>query len=122
MVDSSAIVAVALGESSALKVRAQLADALKIRASALLEAEVRSACRREGREVAPAVLARIELVHPSRPLTDEINRVLDAGLLTGADCWHLAIALYVAPDPQEMTFLTLDERQHEVAKKLGFRV
>jgi hypothetical protein len=39
----------------------------------------------------------------------------------GADCWHLATALYLAPDPGELTFVTLDAHQQSVAKSLGFR-
>jgi hypothetical protein len=42
--------------------------------------------------------------------------------MRGADCWHLATALYVAPNPSELTFLTLDLAQRKVAKTLGFQV
>jgi hypothetical protein len=47
--------------------------------------------------------------------------VLDAGYLRGADCWHVATALYVSPEPSRLSFLTLDERQRDVARTLGFR-
>ena len=46
--------------------------------------------------------------------------VFEAGYLRGADAWHLATALYLTPDPGELTFLTLDERQGDIASKLGF--
>ena len=121
-VDSSAIVAIALGESSADEVRVELAAATDVLASGLLEAEVRSACRRERRQVESAILAGIELIHPADALTTEIDRVLDAGHLAGADCWHLAVALLASPFPGDCLFLTLDVRQRAVAKKLGFRV
>jgi hypothetical protein len=39
----------------------------------------------------------------------------------GADCWHLATALYLSPDPSALTFLTLDLAQRHVAKALGFQ-
>lgn len=72
--------------------------------------------------VDPNWLRAIKWIEPSRSLALEIDRVLDAGYLRGADCWHLAVALYVAPRPGGLTFLTLDARQRAVAKKLGFRV
>ena len=52
-------------------------------------------------------------------LTSEISMVVEAGYLRGADLWHLASALYLTPDPKEVTFITLDERQAEVARGLG---
>ena len=66
------------------------------------------------------LLDELEFVIPTRSLGAEIIRVLDAGYVRGADCWHLATALYLAPDPGELTFVTLDVRQREVAKALGF--
>jgi hypothetical protein len=51
-----------------------------------------------------------------------MTRVLSAGYARGADCWHLATALYVATDPSEMAFVTLDSAQSKIARKLGFRV
>jgi hypothetical protein len=59
---------------------------------------------------------------PDRPLTGEIARVLAAGYVRGADCWHLATALYLTDDPSSLTFLTVDERQKSVAVSLGFEV
>lgn len=121
-VDSSAIISIGLGEATAVELHEQLTAAYQIAASPLLEAEVRTAFRREGREVAAALLAGIKWIIPSVPLSAEIDRVLDAGYVRGADCWHLAVALYVAPRPRDLTFLTLDAHQRAVAKKLGFRV
>jgi hypothetical protein len=51
----------------------------------------------------------------------EISRVLDAGYVRGADCWHLAAALYLAEDPAHLSFPALNERQGAVAAALGFR-
>ena len=60
-------------------------------------------------------------VDVDRPLSDEIDRVIGAGYVRGADCLHLATALFVARDPRQLTFLTLDTRQRAVARRLGFR-
>jgi hypothetical protein len=59
-------------------------------------------------------------LHPQRPLTAEFRRILAVGHLRGADLWHLACALWTAPDARELAFVTLDKRQRDVARKLGF--
>ena len=46
--------------------------------------------------------------------------VLDIGYARGADLWHLATALHVAREPQDMAFITLDDRQQNLAGRLGF--
>jgi hypothetical protein len=48
------------------------------------------------------------------------DRIAAVGYVPGADLWHLANALFVSPSGSEMTFLTLDNRQREVASALGF--
>lgn len=90
-------------------------------AANLLEAELGAAFQREGlaEPVGPLPLS---WVIPDRPLSAEIGRVLAAGPVRGADCWHLATALYLASDPSELTFLTLDQRQQRVAAALGFAI
>jgi len=50
----------------------------------------------------------------------ELTRVLDVGYLRAADCWHLATALFLAPDPSKLAFVTLDASQRKVARSLGF--
>ena len=90
--------------------------------SDLTQAEVRSACHRERTRWDAELFKDINWLLPTRTLDDEITRVLDAGYLTGADLWHLATALYYAADPSDVGFLTLDIRQRNVAKALGFRV
>ena len=57
---------------------------------------------------------------PDRPLHTEIAKVLAAGYLRGADCWHLATALYLSVDPSQLAFTTADDRQRTVARALGF--
>ena len=51
-----------------------------------------------------------------------MEAVLASGYLRGADLWHVAAALYSFPDPRTATFLTLDNRQREVAEALGFQI
>lgn len=47
--------------------------------------------------------------------------MLAAGLVRGADCFHLAVALSLVANPRDLTFLTLDKRQRDVAAALGFQ-
>lgn len=115
------LVAIALGESNHDVVEQRLAGFRRIAASPLLDAELRSAMRREGRTLAEDIVERVTWVLPDRALTPEIRRVLDAGFLRGADCLHLASALYLVGEPATLTFLTLDTRQRAVARSLGFK-
>ena len=121
-VDSSVLVAVALDEAAAPDVKRRLASFALVHASPLLEAELASVCRREGRGASAGLLRPLRWVTVPRALTPEIARVLGAGYVRGADCYHLATALYLSPDPSQLTFLTNDKRQREVAQSLGFRV
>jgi hypothetical protein len=113
-------VAIAFGERGATALARRLAAFDELLASSLLEAELRAAFAREGIAEEPDALSAITWISPDRPLRSEIVRVLEAGYVRGADCWHLATALYLAPDPGELTFLTLDVRQRGVAEALGF--
>jgi predicted nucleic acid-binding protein len=119
-VDTSCIVATAFGEPAAATTARRLGSYDRVISSPLLEAELFSALQREGREVTTAWSSAIEHVIVDRPLTEELARVLRVGYLPGADCWHLATALYVAPDPAQLVFLTLDAAQRKAAKALGF--
>lgn len=121
-VDSSCIVAIAFGEPEATAIRRRLRRFDRVLSSALLEAEVSCAQRREGRPLDDSPWAAVHLVSPDRPLGAEVARVLAAGYLRGADCWHVTTALYLAPDPAELTFVTLDTAQRAVAATLGFAV
>jgi predicted nucleic acid-binding protein len=120
-VDTSCLVAIAFGEAGAAPLARRLARFDLLAASDLLEAELRSTFLRERVESDPPLLSGFSWVVPDRPLHAEIARVLAAGYVRGADCWHLASALYLAEDPGAISFLTLDERQAGVAKVLGFR-
>ena len=119
-IDSSVVVGMAFDEKGANAVAKRLKLFSRVFSAPLLEAEFRSAMRREEREVDSGLLTAVEWVHPVRPLSPEIARVLQAGYVRGAVCWHLATALYVEHDAANLVFLTLDQRQREVAKALGF--
>lgn len=63
------------------------------------------------------------MVSPGRLNGSEgTKRVLGTGYVRGADCWHLATAIYLAGDPAKLTFLTLDDQQRTVAESLGFQI
>lgn len=121
-VDTSCIVATAFGEKDASALARRLSRFERVLSSPLLEAELYSALSREGRAISDEWLAPIDFVMVNRRLGPELARVLQAGYVRGADCWHLATALFVAPDPSRLAFVTLDTTQRKVAKTLGFVV
>lgn len=120
-VDTSCFVAIALAEPGAASLTRKLTAFDALHSSNLMEAELYAVLHRE--RVAPdsRALDRIVWVTPDRPLHGEIERVLGAGYVRGADCWHLASALFLADEPGDISFLTLDARQSSVARKLGFQ-
>lgn len=120
-VDTSCLVAWGLGEPGSARVQRRLRTLDALHSSNLLEAELHSVMARERVTPAPELLETITWVMPHRPLHAEIARVLQAGYVRGADCWHLATALYLAAEPESTIFLTLDARQQAVARKLGFQ-
>ena len=120
-VDTSCLVEAILAEAGAESLKLYLTSFERLFASNLLEAELRSALAREGlRKSDFPILTDITWVYPNRPLSAELQRVLAAGYLKGADLWHLACALFLAPDVGDLAFLTLDKKQNTVAAKLGF--
>lgn len=121
-VDSSALVAIVFGEPEATATIRQLDKCDELFSSGLLEAELKASLAREQVSLEVEMLRWISWVLPDRPLTPEIDGVLATGYLRGADLWHIACALYLADDPNAITFVTLDKQQKAVARKLGFRV
>lgn len=121
-VDTSCLVAIAFGERGATAVARRMMQFDEIVASNILESELRAAFKREQVLFDVNAFLSVSWLIPDRPLTEEIARVLEAGYVRGADCWHLASALYLAPEPSVLTFLTLDETQKKVAKAVGFAV
>lgn len=121
-IDTSVVIGIAFGEPGAGAFSSRLGRFDRVFSSNLLEAEFRSTLLREKVEDSgEAFLGFISWIYPNRSLEPEIDRVAAAGYLRGADLWHLASALFLAPDSRELTFLTLDRRQREVASELGFR-
>ena len=121
-VDTSCLVAIAFDEPRGAEVASRLGEQDILLSSNLLEAEFRAALARESADLDETLFSWITWVLPDRPLSVEITRVLGAAYLRGAALWHLSTAIYVTSDPGDLTFLTLDRRQVEVAEALGFRV
>lgn len=120
-VDTSWLVAIAFGEKGSDQATKVLRSDLRVVASNLLEAELRSALLRENVEEDPgSILEGIGWILPDRSLAPELGRVFESGLLKGADAWHLACALYLDPDASTLAFLTRDVAQRRVARALGF--
>ncbi len=121
-VDTSVLVALAFEEPDGAKLRNRLEAFSRLLSSNLLEAELRAACAREACSFSEGLVANLTWVFPDRSLAPELAAVLTAGCLRGADLWHVASALYVAPAPGDLWFVTLDERQRSVAATLGFQI
>lgn len=119
-VDTSAIVAIVFGEAGGTAMARRLADHDELVSSNLLEAELRAVFAREDVPFEDDAIGGLSWVLPDRPLGRECRAALGEGHLRGADLWHVACALYLAPEPAALTFLTLDDRQAEVARSLGF--
>ena len=120
--DTSAIIAVEFNEPGGHEVLERLNEFTTLMSLNLLEAEVRSVYMRDGRPFTEEALSNIEWIVPDTPLSAELDIASQAGYLRGADLWHVATALYIFDEPPEVTFLTLDRRQGEVAAALGFQV
>ncbi|MCY3679319.1 MAG: PIN domain-containing protein [Gemmatimonadetes bacterium] len=120
-VDTSVMVAIAFGEDGADALADRLNGFSRVISSNLLEAELRAACSHEGCQVPTDLLDRIGWILTNRPLSDEIKTALGAGYLRGADLWHVATALYAAPDPGAISFITLNDSQARVAAALNFK-
>ena len=90
--------------------------------SELLLAEIRAFAHREKlpQEIVDRAVEGIGWVIPDRSLAAEIQAIAQQGYVRGADLWHLACACYLSPNPGELSFLTLDHRQREMAVRLGF--
>lgn len=121
-VDTSALVALAFEEPGHGWLAERLGSAQDLFAAPLLEAEFRAALLREEveQERGLELLGAFRWVLPDRPLSGELDRAFAAGCARGADAWHLATALFLAEAPGELPFITLDQRQREVARSVGF--
>jgi hypothetical protein len=83
-------------------------------------ASVGTGPRRVSGDAVHDLVAGVTWVYPNRPLTREFDRITTLGYLKGADLWHLACALFLAPDGRDLAFMTLDQPQQRVAARLGF--
>lgn len=119
-VDTSALVALGFQERGHEWLTEHLASAQDRFTAPLLEAEFRTALVREEVERGLELLGAFRWVLPDRPLSAELDRVFAAGYARGADAWHLATALFLTESPRDLPFITLDQRQQEVARALGF--
>jgi len=90
----------------------------------ILIAELYSYLQRENlkRELIGVQFQAITFIIPDRSIQKEIDSVLLSGYTRGADLWHLACACYLSPKTKNLDFLTADERQREIAARLGFRI
>ncbi len=121
-VDTSVIVAIAFQEPGSIQITRRLNECTRWISSNLLEAELRSTFAREKAYLDTSTLSGIDWILPDRSLSPEFAAALKAGYLRGADLWHIATALYVAPRPGDIAFITADQRQQDVAASLGFQV
>ncbi len=121
-VDTSVIVAIAFQEPGSIQIAQHLNDCTRWISSNLLEAELRATFAREKQYLDTSTLSGIDWILPDRSLSPEFAAALKAGYLRGADLWHIATALYVAPRPGDIAFITADQRQRDVAASLGFQV
>ena len=123
-IDAAGLVAVAFNEPRGPEFERRLLEFDNLLSSNFLEAEVRSAFANpeRGREYIPSLLSGVQWIIPDRPLVREIEAALTVGYLRGGDLWHVAVSLYFFPEPGDITFLTLDNRQRAVAEALGFQV
>ena len=121
-VDSTAAVAIAIGEEPAgSAVRRRLNDFPYLLSSNLLEAELRVVFRREGTDFDINSIAGVNWVFPNRRLDVEMATVLEYAYLSPARVWHLAAAMFFRGVLEgELAFITLEEEQETVARELGF--
>ncbi|MCP3982721.1 MAG: PIN domain-containing protein [bacterium] len=120
-VDTSCLAAIAFDEPRAPSMKKKLGGFARVMSSNLLEAELRAALSREHvQEDCADLLSWINWIFPDRPLTPEFREVLSVGHARGADLWHLAAAVYARRRLRRLQFLTLDRRQAEIARGLGF--
>ncbi|HEX6559967.1 MAG TPA: PIN domain-containing protein [Longimicrobiales bacterium] len=118
--DSSVLAAILFDEPGGAAMARKLGGLDTVVCSALLEAELRGAAAREAVTLDEEQLAAITWITPQQPLSAQYRQVLAAGLVRGAELFHLACALHFYGGSEHGVFLTLDVAQRTVAQKLGF--
>ena len=121
-VDSTAAVAIAIGEEPAgTAVQRRLNDFPYLLSSNPLEAELRVVFRHEETDFDINSIAGVNWVFPNRRLDVEMATVLEYTHLSPARVWHLATAMFFRGVLEgELAFITLEEEQETVARELGF--
>ena len=119
-IDTSCLVAIAFGEAGATKVASRLERMDRLFGPICS----RQSCGRRLLAKSSRLTGRTTLeyhrVYPNRPLSGEFERVMVEGYVKGADLWHLACALFLAPEPKDSRSSRSTKRQEEVARRLGF--
>jgi predicted nucleic acid-binding protein len=123
-VDSSILVAILFQEENFSQYMNTIDRCENIFSSHLIEAELFATARGEdvSIEIAETLLDRVSLIIPNRRLQNEYQRIFQHSYIRGVAAFHLACALFLDPETQELSFLTSDKKQKEVADRLGFRI
>ena len=119
-IDTSLLIGLKFEESSSALIRT--VQKYDLFSSELLIAEVLAFGKRESipESLLWDAVKGLSWIIPEDTLTEQLARVIGPGYARGADLWHLACACYLSPNPQDLAFLTLDERQRSLASHLGF--
>ena len=121
-IDTSVIVCLLFKQLDYQKLQTAFVEAEELISSSLILAETQSACVREKfpPQAGSPLLNKISLVNPEHRMTVELAEIFKYGYLRGADAYHLACALYADNNTRELVFLSRDNKQQALAKKLGF--
>ena len=120
-VDSSVVIATLCGEIAPKVATNIWNSADNFVSSFLLEVEVLSVAKREGLDFQQVQreLLNVGLVRTGS-LQSECRQILGIGYLRGADLFHLASAIWIQGKYSDLSFLTLDKKQRDLARMLGF--
>jgi hypothetical protein len=119
-IDTSLLIGIRFQKASSPTIRALLK--YELFSSELLIAEILAFGKRESidPDLVWAALAGLSWVIPESSIAKECKQVIRHDYVRGADLWHLACACWLSPNPADLTFLTLDERQRSLAARIGF--
>ena len=123
-IDSSVLVSMLLQEDQEKRFMTLFEASQGLYSSQLLEAEVYSVAAREDipPDKASEFIELVSLIIPQRSLRSEFHKIFQAGYCRGPDAYHIAAALYLDPKKQNLTFVSADMTQNQLASKIGFRI
>jgi hypothetical protein len=122
-VDTTALLPIDSGEQPVARIiRRRLDDFTFLFSANLLEAEVREAFTRRGRDFDGDALSEIRWIMPNRSLAGEMAAIAGVANLPAARLWHRAVALFFAELIPGLVFITLDEQQEAAARDLGLAI